>query len=304
MSRTAAPVLRAAGRVAWRMVRLAAVAYLLVLLLLLLLENTLIYPAPKYPLGDWEADYFEHEDVWFTSADGTKLHGWLVEHPRPRAVVLYAHGNGENVAYLGPYLKQLSEELRLTIFAFDYRGYGRSEGSPQEQGILEDGAAAMEWLAKRTGRQPNDLVLMGRSLGAAVVVDLAAKHGARGLIVQNAFTTLPDAAAWHYPWAPVRWLMRNRYDSLAKIGRYRGPLLASHGTADVIVPLVLGQKLFAAAPGRKEFFQIEGRGHNDPEAAGVLPGFGFVARFTSTRSASSPDRTLASFERFALDVQR
>jgi uncharacterized protein len=265
MTRTSSPVLRTAGRVAWRIVRLLAVAYLLVLLLLLLLENTLIYPAPKYPLGDWEADYFEHEDVWFTSADGTKLHGWLVEHPQPRAVVLYAHGNGENVAYLGPYLKQLSEELWLTILAFDYRGYGRSEGSPHEQGILEDAAAAHAWLTKRTGLAPNQIVLMGRSLGGGVAIDLAAKNGARGLIVQNTFTSLPDAAAWHYPWAPVRWLMRNRYDSLAKIGKYQGPLLASHGTADEVVPFALGQKLFAAAPGRKEFFTIEGRGHNDPE---------------------------------------
>jgi fermentation-respiration switch protein FrsA (DUF1100 family) len=265
MTRTASPVLRTVGRVAWRIVRLAAVAYLLVLLLLLLLENTLIYPAPKYPLGDWEAEYFEHEDIWFTSADGTKLHGWLVEHPQPRAVVLYAHGNGENVAYLGPYLKQLSEELRLTIFAFDYRGYGRSEGSPHEQGILEDAAAAHAWLTERTGLPANQIVLMGRSLGGAVAIDLAAKNGARGLIVQNTFTSLPDAAAWHYPWAPVRWLMRNRYDSLAKIANYHGPLLTSHGTADEVVPFALGQKLFAAASGRKEFFTIQGRGHNDPE---------------------------------------
>jgi hypothetical protein len=265
MTRSSSPALRTVGRVAWRIVRLVAVVYLLVLLLLLLLENTLIYPAPKYPLGDWEADYFEHEDVWFTSADGTKLHGWLVEHPEPRAVVLYAHGNGENVAYLGPYLKQLSEELRLTILAFDYRGYGRSEGSPGEQGILEDAAAAHAWLAQRTGLPANQIVLMGRSLGGAVAIDLAASSGARGLIVQNTFTSLPEAAAWHYPWAPVRWLMRNRYDSLAKIARYEGPLLASHGTADEVVPFALGQKLFAAAPGRKEFFRIEGRGHNDPE---------------------------------------
>jgi fermentation-respiration switch protein FrsA (DUF1100 family) len=265
MTRSLSPVLRTAGRVAWRIVRLMAAAYLLVLLLLLLLENTLLYPAPKYPLGDWDAAYLEHEDVWFASTDGTKLHGWLVEHPQPRAVVLYAHGNGEHVAYLGPYLKQLSDELRLTILAFDYRGYGRSEGSPQEAGILEDGAAAQAWLAKRTGRPSTDLVLMGRSLGGAVAVDLAARNGARGLIVQNSFTSLPDAAARHYPWAPVRWLMRNRYDSLGKIGRYEGPLLASHGTADHVVPLDLGQQLFAAAPGRKEFFTIEGRGHNDPE---------------------------------------
>ncbi|HEX5104061.1 MAG TPA: alpha/beta hydrolase, partial [Pirellulaceae bacterium] len=203
-----------AGRLALRVLRLGAVVYLAVLLMLLLLENTLLYPAPKYPEGDWDAAYLPHEDVHFASADGTRLHGWLVEHPQPRAVVLYLHGNGDCVGFLGPYLQQLSDNHQVTIFAFDYRGYGRSEGSPGEQGILEDGHAAQMWLAERLQIEPADIVLMGRSLGGGVAVDLATKNGARGLILQNTFTSLPDAAACMYPWAPVQWLMKNRYDSL------------------------------------------------------------------------------------------
>ena len=246
--------------------RLVAVAYLVVLLVMLLLENTLLYPAPRYPLGDWEAADLVHENVWFTSLDGTKLHGWYVEHPQPRAVVLYAHGNGENVAYLTPFLKLLRDDLRLSVFAFDYRGYGRSEGSPNEKGILEDGTAAHLWLAERAGKRPDEIVLMGRSLGGAVAVDLAARNGARGLVVQNTFTSLPDAAARIYPWAPVHWLMKNRYDSVSKIGLYQGPLLASHGTSDTLVPYELGRKLFDAAPGPKEFFTIDNGDHNQAEA--------------------------------------
>ncbi len=265
MSRSPPSWLKSSGRIVFRLLRLAAVAYLLVLLLLLLLENTLLYPAPRFPLGDWEAADLPHEEVWFSSADGTQLHGWYVEHPQPRAIVLYAHGNGEHVAYLASFLRHLRDEQRLSVFAFDYRGYGRSEGSPQEQGILEDGTAAQLWLAERTGKRPDELVLMGRSLGGAVVVDLAARHGARGLILQSTFTSLPDAAACRYPWAPVHWLMRNRYDSLTKITRYDGPLLASHGTADTLVPYALGRTLFDAAPGRKEFFNIEGGHHNQSE---------------------------------------
>lgn len=256
---------RAACRFAFRLGRLAVAAYLMVLLLLLLLENTLLYPAPRYPMGDWEAAALPHEDVHFTSADGTKLHGWYFEHPQPRAVILYAHGNGDCVAYLGPYLDKLRSELRVSIFAFDYRGYGRSEGSPFEKSILDDGQAAQTWLAKRADKPASELVLMGRSLGGGVVVDLAATHGARGLILQNTFTSLPAAAAHQYPWAPVRWLMRNRYDSLAKIGHYCGPVLASHGTADDLVPYELGRQLFDAVPGRKDFFTIQGGGHNTPE---------------------------------------
>jgi len=258
--------LSSAGQIALHWGRLALAGYLLVLLLLLFFENTLLYPAPRYPTGDWTATELAHEDVFFASTDGTKLHGWLFEHQSPRAVILYAHGNGDCVAYLGPYLSQVRDKLRVSIFAFDYRGYGRSEGSPSEPGILADGDAAHRWLAERTGRRLDEIALMGRSLGGGVAVHLAAQNGARGLILQNTFTSLPDSAARMYPWAPVRLLMRNRYNSLSKIERYGGPVLSSHGTNDELVPLELGRKLFDAAPtARKEFFTIEGGGHNSPE---------------------------------------
>jgi len=149
---------------------------------ILRLENWLLYPAPKFPEGDWSASYLPHEDVDFNSADGTRLHGWLVEHPNSRAILLYCHGNGDCVGYLGPYLKQLSDRHRLTVFAFDYRGYGKSAGAPSEAGILADGHAAQLWLAERFHDKPADIVVMGRSLGGCVAVDLAAKNGARGLI--------------------------------------------------------------------------------------------------------------------------
>jgi len=241
-------------------------AYLGLLLVLSFLENALLYPAPRYPEGDWAAPYLPHEDVAFSSADGTPLHGWLVEHPQPKAVVLYCHGNGDCVGYLGPYLKELYDRQGVTLFAFDYRGYGKSGGSPSEAGILADGDAAQHWLAGRLGIRPDEIVLMGRSLGAGVAVDLAVKNGARGLVLQNATTSMPDAAQRLYWFAPVRLLMKNRYDSLSKIGRYRGPVLMSHGTADDLVPYALGQKLFEAVQSpQKRLFTIPGGGHNDPE---------------------------------------
>jgi uncharacterized protein len=257
---------RRIGPLTLRVLRAAALVYLVMLLLLVLLENTLLYPAPKYPEGDWTAAFLPHEDVHFASADGTKLHGWFVEHPQPQAVLLYCHANGDSVGYLGMYLKQLRDEHRLSIFAFDYRGYGRSEGSPNESGVLADGHAAQMWLAERAKLKPADIVLMGRSLGASVAVHLAVKNGARGLILQNATTSMPDAAARIYWFVPVHLLMKNRYDSLSIIGRYSGPVLMSHGTADDLVPYELGQKLFAAVPSaQKRFFTIEGGGHNDME---------------------------------------
>lgn len=264
----ARPILTRLARLGLRALRSVVFVYLALLIVLLLLENTLLYPATKFPdpRGDWVAAELSHEDVEFASADGTKLHGWFVECPQPRAVLLYCHGNGDCLGFMGPYLKELRDQQQVSIFAFDYRGYGKSGGSPSEAGILADGDAAQKWLAQRTGLQPANVVLMGRSLGGCVAVDLAAKNGARGLILQNTTTSMPEAAARIYWFLPVRWLMRNRYDSLSKIARYHGPLLQSHGTADDLIPYAIGQQLFAAAPSpAKQFFTIEGRGHNDPE---------------------------------------
>jgi fermentation-respiration switch protein FrsA (DUF1100 family) len=242
------------------------------------LENSIVYPAPRYPTADsinnfsdasefalWNAENYGAEEVQFKSTDGTGLYGWYWQHPNPQGCLLYCHGNGDCVGYLGDYLSELSERHRLAIFVFDYRGYGRSEGSPSEAGILKDGIAARDWLARRAAIPPSEVILMGRSLGGAVCVDIAANSGARGLILQNTFTTLPDVAASIYWYLPVRWLMRNQYRSIDKIARYIGPILQSHGDQDRIVPYALGQKLFSAAPGAKRFFTIEGGDHNDPE---------------------------------------
>lgn len=242
--------------------RTMALSYLGVLLVLLFLENWLVYPAPRYPVGDWEARQLPHEDVYFASADGTKLHGWFVEHPQPRAVILYCHGNGEHVAYNAELLQMLRDQFRVTVFAFDYRGYGRSEGHPFETGILEDAEAAQAWLAERTGLAQKDIVLMGRSIGGGVAVHLAAKNGARGLILESTFSSLPEAAAGQFPWLPVGWLMKNRYDSQAKIAGYHGPLLQSHGDCDTLIPLALARKLFDAAAEPKVFYCVSGGDHN------------------------------------------
>jgi hypothetical protein len=154
--------------------------------------------------------------------------------------------------------------LGIAVFAFDYRGYGRSEGTPNEQGVLADGRAAHAWLARRAGIPQNKVVLMGRSIGGAVAVDAAATNGARALILESTFTSVPDVAAKFYWWLPVRWCIRSRFDSLAKIANYHGPLLQSHGTSDQIISCELGRRLYDACPSTsKQFFAIERGDHNE-----------------------------------------
>jgi fermentation-respiration switch protein FrsA (DUF1100 family) len=241
------------------------------------MENSLIYFPSVYPEGIRDPPGLQFEDAWFESADGTKLHGWYVPHANPRAVLLVAHGNAGNLSHRYELLQQLAA-LGVSTMIFDYRGYGRSAGVPGEEGILADARAARRWLATRAGVDENEIVLMGESLGAGVMVDLASRDGARALVLENAFTSLPDVAAFHYPWLPVRTLMRTRMDSAAKIGKFRGPLLQVHGDADTIIPFAIGQQLHAAANEPKTFLTISGGDHNDPRSPAF---FAALDRFLS-----------------------
>lgn len=251
-------------RAGWRIARPLVVAYLAVVALAMIFENSLIYFPARYPAGQWSLPGVPIEDAWFQAADGTRLHGWYAEHKEPRAVVLFCHGNGGNVAYWGDALRRLYQDAGCSVLLFDYRGYGRSEGRPSEAGVLADARAARTWLAQRAGVPPEQIVLMGRSLGGAVAVDLAADGGARALVLESTFSSLPDVAAYHYSWLPVRLLVRTQFDALAKIGRYHGPLLQSHSTADTIVPYQFGRRLFEAANEPKQFLTFGDSDHNDP----------------------------------------
>lgn len=230
----------------------------------MLFENSLIFFPTRYPQWWTSPAGFDVEDAWFTADDGTQLHGWYLPIDEPRAVVLFAHGNAGNLSDRGPRMDGLRRRHRVSVMIFDYRGYGRSEGRPSERGVLADARAARTWLAQRAGVPPGEIVLMGRSLGAAVMVDLAAAEGARGLIVESTFTSIPDVAACYYPGPIVRALLRTELNSLTRIGRYDGPLLASHSRADTVIPFELGRRLFDAANEPKRFVEFEHGDHNDP----------------------------------------
>jgi fermentation-respiration switch protein FrsA (DUF1100 family) len=235
---------------------------------MMLLERSLIFFPTPYPGGDWQPAGLPFEDAWFEADDGTRLHGWYIPHESPRAVVLYSHGNAGNITHRAAILDVLHNRVGVSVLIFDYRGYGRSEGKPDETGIIADARAARDWLAGQEGIAPEDVVLMGRSLGGGVAVDLAAKDGARALVLESTFTSLPDVAAHYYPWLPVRRLMQTRLDSVSKIADYHGPLLQSHGDADSIIPYEFGKRLFEAANEPKQFVTLPGRDHNDFQTNG------------------------------------
>jgi fermentation-respiration switch protein FrsA (DUF1100 family) len=180
--------------------------------------------------------------------------------------VLFCHGNGETVAWLSPLLELLHDRAEVTTFAWDYRGYGRSQGKPHETNVLADARSAQLWLANRAGVRPEDVVVYGRSLGGAVAVGLASQHKVRGMVLERTFAELVETAQHHFRWLPVRWVMKNRFPSAERIAAYDGPLFQSHGTEDRVVPFAMGQKLFDAATTKnKKFFVVEGGDHNGPQ---------------------------------------
>jgi uncharacterized protein len=229
-------------------------------------ESSVVFQPSRFPEGNWQPTGLQFEDAWFASADGTRLHGWYVPQEHARATVLYCHGNGGNVALWGDAARALHDRVGVSVLLFDYRGYGRSEGKPSEAGILADARAARAWLARREGIAENQIVLMGRSLGGGVAVDLAANDGARALVLESTFTSLPDVAQTMFPLLPARLLMQTRLNSIKKIADYHGPLLESHGTADRLIPYAIGCRLFDAANQPKQFVPIPGGDHNDPQS--------------------------------------
>ncbi len=229
-------------------------------------EQSTVYQPIRFPDGNWQPSELEFEDAWFTAEDGTSLHGWFIPHENSRAVVLFAHGNAGNLSHRAETLRILNDRHQLSVMIFDYRGFGRSEGTPSEKGLLQDARAARKWLAQRTGVAEKEIVLMGRSLGGGVMVDLAAQDGTRGLVLASTFTSLPDVARHAFPLVPARLLMTNRFNSLSKIENYHGPLLQSHGDKDSLIPCSLAKRLFNAANGPKRFITIERGNHNSPQS--------------------------------------
>jgi pimeloyl-ACP methyl ester carboxylesterase len=228
-----------------------------------------VYPVPPRARGEWRPKWLRPQNVWFRSADGTKIHGWYVPNTDARRLIVFCHGNGQHVADQANLIFRIQSRLQATVFAFDYRGYGRSRGKPYEGGCIADGMAAQQWLARRERVRPEDIIVMGRSLGGAIAVAMAAEQGARALVLENTFSSLSDTCRLLCPYFPIQWFMRNRYNSLKRIKRYTGPVFQSHGTTDGVVPIQLGHKLFDMIPSSmKQFYEISGHGHLDTQPPG------------------------------------
>ena len=223
-----------------------------------------------------------YEDVFFSTPDGVKLHGWYVP-AESDVTLLWFHGNAGNLSNRLEHMLLSHIILEVNIFIFDYRGYGLSEGAASESGTYVDGEAAVKYLRDYRGVDTEEqLILYGHSLGGAVAVEIARRNPSRGLIVESTFTSVKDMAKSLYPYLPssiVTSLMQAEYDSLSKIAGARAPVMVIHGDEDTTVPLAEGRALYEAARQPKRIYTVEGAAHNDVYAIGGERYFEAIRRF-------------------------
>lgn len=237
--------------------------------------------------GDFGLQY---EEVWFTAADGVKLHGWWV--PKEGApVLLWFHGNGGNISHRLENIKLLHDLVGVTVFIFDYREYGKSQGRITREGTYLDAAAAYRYVAETRKIPARDIVLFGRSLGTALATGLAVQVPCRSLILESAYTNSQDMARLYMPFL-FDWRPSVPYDNLGKIGQISVPLLVIHGEDDEIIPVDMGRRVFAAAPDPKELYLIPRAHHNDTYLVGGKAYFERLRAFIlPEKSSRQPDNT-------------
>lgn len=221
---------------------------------LMLIDSFIFYPDRSMPAPPRAV-----EERWITTDDGVRIHAWYASAGGAAPTLVWSHGNGGNIGGRGDVLLALHRR-GLSVLAYDYRGYGKSEGAPDESGVYRDAVAAYDSV-RTLGTPAERIICFGESLGGAVSIHLAGERSCAGVVVVSTFTNLRDVARGHF--GPLAMLASGRFDSLARVGALTVPLLVAHGTRDEIVPFALSEKLYAAAREPKQFLRIEGASHND-----------------------------------------
>ncbi len=241
-------------------VRIIAIAAVCIMAMLYYLANRALYYPSKYPEGSWDAQQLVGaSDAWMETSDGVKIHGWWVHREGSRLATLFLHGNAGNITHRAPRIQEIVA-AGSSVLMLDYRGYGKSSGRPSEQGLYRDSEAGFIYLLGK-GYRAEQIILHGESLGTAVAIDQASRRPCAALILEAPFTSASDVAGTVVPYLGP--LLVRSYNSLPKIRWIRAPKFFMQGDRDEVIPLRLGQQLFAAAQEPKTFWIVPGAGHND-----------------------------------------
>jgi fermentation-respiration switch protein FrsA (DUF1100 family) len=255
--------MRRIGRTLLALLKGAVIVYVMVVGILWFMQRDMLFHrSAGAPMLNDPALLPRREIVCLTTTDGLNLRAWYFRAARSGApTVLFLHGNAGDIGNHLPFAKFLIE-AGYGVLALEYRGYGGNPGSPSEAGLIDDGRAGYAFL-KDQGIPDADIVLFGESLGTGVAVELAAEHPVHAMILRSPYTSIAEVAAIQLPYIPARWLVRDRFDAMAKIGMSRAPLFVFHGDADTLIPMALGRRLFDAASEPKTWLPVPGTGHND-----------------------------------------
>lgn len=221
-------------------------------------KNSIFFPM-KELFTSPETVGLPYKEVFFKTSDNKLLHSWFIPNDKAKFTLIFCHGNAGNISHRIEKIL-LFHKLGLNIFIFDYRGYGKSQGSPNELGLYKDASAAYNYLSEKRGISENDIILYGESIGGGVAIDLARKAEFRALITEETFTSIKDMAKITYPFFPY-FIFSSRFNCVSKIEDVDCPKLIIHSINDEIVPFHLGEKLFKAAKPPKKFLKIKGS-HN------------------------------------------
>ena len=248
----------------WNVIIALAIAYLAASIFLYFNQENMLY-FPDMPLRSLHATpssiELDYETITLKTHDGIALDSWFVPAKNSKGTILFCHGNAGNISHRLHSIEQF-HQLGLSVFIFDYRGYGNSEGSPSEQGTYIDAKTAWDHLTNEMNIPDNDIIIFGRSLGSAIATELATKTSPKTLIIESSFTSVPDIASHHYSLFPVRLLSRYTYPTEENIQKVSAPILVIHSPDDEIIPYELGKQNFDKAAQPKYFLEIKG-GHND-----------------------------------------
>jgi fermentation-respiration switch protein FrsA (DUF1100 family) len=226
------------------------------------LQDQMVFPATQDPDIRTPAPW---ESVDLTTEDGVKIHGWLAlqENAKEAPTLLYFHGNAGHIGFREDIVYSLHRKTLANIFIFDYRGYGRSEGSPSRKGLIADAKAALQYLKSLKSIDPEKIVYLGDSLGGAVALELAVLSPPKGLILKSTFTSIQEMAPVPVPF----FLIKHNFNSIALMPQIQCPKLFFHGNRDQMIPFEQGKRLYEVAQGDKAFHVLEGADHNDPDTS-------------------------------------
>lgn len=235
------------------------VLLVIVLLGVRLLEKRSIYFPMRKLRGNPSDMQLEYQEIYFNTADNKKIQAWFIPNKNAELTILFSNGNAGNISYR---LEKISilHDLGVNIFIYDYRGYGRSQGSPSESGLYRDIRGAYDYLVNNLGVSSDKIVLYGESLGGAVAIDLASQKPVRALITEGTFASVKEMARKILPFIPT-FIYASRFDNLTKIADIDCEKLIIHSKDDRIIPFSQGKSLFKAASQPKILLKLKG-GHN------------------------------------------